>query len=256
MSYKKINQKAWDALVVKGDTWTQPVSSDIIQNARDGEWSIVLTPKKTVPRSWFPKDLKGLNILCLASGGGQQGPVLAATGAKVTVFDYSSKQLEQDELVAKRDCLVIKTVQGDMCDLSCFNDEIFDLIIHPWSNCFVEDIIPVWKEAFRVLRHGGSLLSGFGNPLEYIFDMSALDNGKFVIRHTIPYSDLTSLPKEELQKMILDTGEPICFGHTLEDQIQGQINAGFLIAGFYEDVSGSALSTYLNTGIATKAIKL
>jgi len=30
---------------------------------------------------------------CLASGGGQQGPVLAAAGAHVTVFDNSPRQL-------------------------------------------------------------------------------------------------------------------------------------------------------------------
>ncbi|MBJ6950298.1 SAM-dependent methyltransferase, partial [Vibrio cholerae] len=69
-----------------------------------------MTTEKSVPRDWFPKSLNGLKILCLASGGGHQAPVLAAAGADVTVTDISKKQLEQDEKVAKRDGLTLKTV--------------------------------------------------------------------------------------------------------------------------------------------------
>ena len=65
-----------------------------------GEWQIVLTPTKPIPRTWFPADLHGVDVLCLASGGGQQGPVLAAAGATVTVFDNSPRQLAQDRAVA------------------------------------------------------------------------------------------------------------------------------------------------------------
>ncbi|MBJ6361236.1 class I SAM-dependent methyltransferase [Paenibacillus sp. MAHUQ-46] len=194
----------------------------------------------------------GKTILCLASGGGQQGPILSAAGANVTVFDYSLKQLQKDEWVAKRDGLQLKTVQGDMRDLSIFEDESFDVIVHPWSNGFVDSVLPVWREAYRVLKKGGALLSGFGNPVEYIFDVKALNQGEFVVRHSIPYSDLTGLSKEEFEEVASDG---ILFGHTLHDQIQGQIDAGFLIAGFYEDKNGTALDRYIDTSIATRAIK-
>jgi len=200
--------------------------------------------------------LKDKKVLCLASGGGQQGPIMAATGADVTVFDNSQSQLEQDLLVAKRDGLTIKTVQGDMKDLSIFEDATFDLIVHPWSNVYIDDVLPVWKEAFRVMKKGGILISGFGNPVEYIFDLKALNKGEFVVRHQLPYSDLTSISEQELKELVLDEGEGVAFGHTLEDQIAGQINAGFLIGGFIEDKSGSALDAYMNSSIATKAIKL
>lgn len=256
MNYKTINKEAWNNKVNESDVWTQAVSSEAVTKAKNGDWSIVLTPNKPIPKDWFPKDLKNKKILCLASGGGQQGPILAATGAEVTVLDYSPKQLDQDRMVAIRDSLEITTIQGDMADLSCFEDEAFDLIVHPWSNCFIASVLPVWKEAYRVLKHGGSLLSGFGNPIEYIFDLERLEEGKLEVRHSIPYSDLTSLTEEELNRLVIDQGEPICFGHSLEDQIKGQTDAGFLIAGFYEDESGSTLNRYINTGIATKAIKL
>ena len=129
-----------------------------------------LTEQKQVPRDWFPADMNGVDILCLASGGGQQGPVLAAAGANVTVFDNSPRQLEQDRMVARRDGLRLVTVEGDMRDLSSFDDGSFDLVFHPVSNCFCPEVRPVWREAFRVLRQGGVLLAAFNNPAIYIFD--------------------------------------------------------------------------------------
>jgi SAM-dependent methyltransferase len=157
MSVFDFNQRAWDRLVESGNRWTVPVSSQAIAKARDGDWQLVLTPSLPVPSSWFPS-LTGCRVLCLASGGGQQGPILAAAGANVTVFDASEKQLSQDRLVAHRDGLSLETIQGDMADLSCFEGSVFDFIFHPCSNCFAEDIRPVWREAYRVLRPGGSIL--------------------------------------------------------------------------------------------------
>lgn len=254
MDYVKENSKIWDTRAESNDTWSIPVSSEAIQHAKNGDWSIVLTPTKTVPRDWFPDDMKSKKVLCLASGGGQQGPIMAALGAQVTVFDNSIKQLEKDEFVAKRDGLHINTVQGDMKDLSVFDDEYFDLIIHPWSNGFVDNVLPVWQECSRVLKKNGILIAGFGNPIEYIFDLGELMKGNFVVKHKIPYSDLEHQDDEAVAAVCKEEG--FIFGHTLTDQIQGQIQAGFAIVGFYEDNGGSALDKFINTSIATKAIKL
>jgi len=120
------NRKAWDKQVDNKNPWTVPVSLEEIEKARKREWEIFLTPTVPVPKNWFPS-LKGAKVLCLASGGGQQVPVLAAAGAKVTVFDNSEKQLGQDDFVAERDGLEIKTVRGGMADLSVFEEETFDL---------------------------------------------------------------------------------------------------------------------------------
>ncbi len=131
-----------------------------------------------VPRDWFPAELAGAAVLCLASGGGQQGPVLAAAGAAVTVFDNSPRQLARDEEVAARDKLAIRTVLGDMRDLSVFPDASFDLVFNPVSNVFCPEIAPVWRESFRVLRPAGILnTSGFMNPDVFIFDIPALEHG-------------------------------------------------------------------------------
>lgn len=249
------NREAWNRQVEKANPWTQPVDAETIAAARRGEWSVVLTPTRPVPAEWFPP-LAGLRLLCLASGGGQQGPVFAAAGAQVTVFDNSPAQLDQDRRVAERESLSIRLVQGDMADLSAFENGAFDLIFHPVSNVFAPQIRPVWRECFRILRPGGTLLAGFVNPVQYLFDFDWMEEkNELRVRYSIPYSDLTSLDEATRQRYLAE-GAPIEFGHTLEDQIAGQLEAGFLLSGFYEDIDPtSLLSQYIPSFIATRAVK-
>lgn len=257
MEITQHNSNAWDKKVEQGSSYTQPVSSEVIRKSKVGDWAITVTTEKSVPRDWFPVSIKGLKILCLASGGGQQAPVLAAAGADVTVIDISKKQLEQDEMVAKRDGLKLKTVQGDMSNLSMFDDASFDLIVHPVANLFVKDIQPVWSEASRVLKNKGILIAGFTNPLLWIFDNKKEDEGILDVKHKIPSSTLDHLPEDEVQAYI-DSNQTIEHAHNLEDQIQGQINAGLIITGFYEDdfCGTRIIDNYIKTFIATRAIKL
>ena len=252
------NQAAWDKNVDDGNCWTVPVNSEEVDRARNGEFKVVLTPTKPVPMDWFPK-LVGTPTLCLASGGGQQGPILAAAGADVTVFDNSPRQLEQDAFVAERDGLNLKTIQGDMADLSCFADASFDLIFHPCSNCFVPKILPVWRECYRVLRHGGQLLAGVCNPVRWIFEDSRHNNGVLTVRYPVPHSDVDDLTEEDRKARIVDKLDLLEFAHSLDDQIGGQIAAGFVVTGFFEDrlidTEGDPISDYMDTFIATRALK-
>lgn len=251
------NSNAWDKKVVEGSRYTESVSSEIIEKSKSGEWEITVTTERSVPRDWFPKSLVGLKILCLASGGGQQGPILAAAGADVIVTDISKKQLQQDEYVAKRDGLTIKTLQGDMSDLSDFKDEYFDIVVNPVSNLFVKDVNPVWKEVSRVLKNRGILIAGFTNPLLWIFDDNQERKGILDVKYSIPSSSLDYLQEDEVQAYI-KSSQTIEYAHTLEDQIQGQIEAGFVITGFYEDDFGGTriLDKHIKTFITTRAIKL
>lgn len=250
------NRDAWDKQVKQKNRWTIPVTSDDIARARTGDWKIVLTPEKPIPRNWFPNFSSGdVDVLCLAGSGGQQAPILAAAGARVTVFDNSPAQLEQDQLVADREGLSIRTVQGDMANLEAFSENSFDLIVHPCSNTFVPSVLPVWKEAARVLKPGGDLLSGFVKPIVFLFDDDLMNKGEFKVTHKIPYSDLTSISPERRQAYV-DDGEPLCFGHTLTDQIGGQIDAGLVITGFFEDRwEDWPISKFIATFIGTKATK-
>jgi len=258
MNIREYNRDAWDREVKKNNKWTIPVSADTIARARQGDWQILLTPTIPVPVHWFPQ-LKGADVLCLASGGGQQGPVLAAAGGNVTVLDNSPLQLKQDHLVAQRDGLSIRLVEGDMVDLHMFDSTSYDLIVHPVSNTFVSDVQPVWREAFRVLRPGGILLAGFMNPAAYLVDYELADRtGVLQVRYRIPYADICDLPEEE-KKHRLGQGEPMEFSHTLDDQIGGQLAAGFIITGFYEDRTPPSetepLTMYMANCMATRALK-
>ena len=164
MDIVKHNEIAWDKQSSDAQSpWVQPAPSAEIDAARQGNWQVILTPTKSVPEHWFG-DIRDKDVLGLASVGGQQVPIFAAAGARATSFDNSPQQLAKDRLVAERENLNIQFEQGDMADLSRFEDESFDLIFHPVCNVFSQHILPVWQHCARVLRPGGRLLSGFMNP--------------------------------------------------------------------------------------------
>ncbi len=258
MDHLEFNREAWDKKAARGSRWTVPVDAATVAAARRGEWSVILTPTVPVPRDWFPADM-ACDLLALASGGGQQGPVLAAAGARVTVHDISSAQLARDEEVAVREGFDLATVQGDMADLSVFPDASFDLIFHPVANCFVPDLAPVWRECFRVLRPGGALLAGFMNPVYYVFDFEQAEQERVLDAvHRLPYADVTALDAAGLERQRSE-GWPLEWSHTLADQIGGQCNAGFQLTALYEDVFGpdenDLVSAVTPTMIATRAVK-
>ncbi|MDO7205776.1 class I SAM-dependent methyltransferase [Paraclostridium bifermentans] len=85
-----------------------------MKRAKKGEYTILLTPTKAVPKKLDWRCIRKKSIRCLASGGGQQGPIFSALGANVTVFDNSKEQLSKDKMVANRDDLNINLEQGDM----------------------------------------------------------------------------------------------------------------------------------------------
>jgi SAM-dependent methyltransferase len=247
------NRAAWDREVENGNEWTRPVGPDVIARARAGDWSVVLIGYQPVPRDWFPANLAGVPVLCLASGGGQQGPVLAAAGAAVTVFDNSPRQLGRDDEVAARDGLALRTVLGDMRDLSVLPDASFGVVVNPVSNVFCPDLAPVWRESFRVLRPGGILLAGFMNPDLFIFDIAALERDELVVRHRLPFSSLDLPAAERLQHY----GDgPVEYSHSLTGQIGGQLAAGFTLTHLVEAPHhDDPTARYMPGYIATRAIR-
>jgi SAM-dependent methyltransferase len=252
------NREAWNREASDGESdWCQPVNVETIAAARKGVFSIILTPNKPVPADWFG-DLVGNDILGLASGGGQQVPILAAAGAHVTSFDNSDAQLALDIAVAEREHLSLRTVQGDMADLSVFADKSFDLIFNPVSTCFVPNVLPVWKECHRVLKPGGRLLSGVMNPAYYLFDRDALEKGaQPVAQYKLPYADPEHLTEEALIAW-MEKKWAFEYSHSLEALIGGQTATGLQIASLYEDNWNDAatpLNKLMSTSIATLAIK-
>jgi SAM-dependent methyltransferase len=251
------SRQDWNQEARRGCRWCTPVDHTTVERARSGDWQVVLTPNIPVPHEWFG-DLTGRDVLCLASGGGQQAPTFAAAGANVTSYDLSEEQLMRDQLVADREGLAIRCVRGNMADLSVFPNGSFDLIFHPVSNIFAEEVRPVWKECFRVLRPGGALLAGFVNPIFFLFDHDeARAAGQLIVKYPLPYSDLTN-PDPVAKERWWQSGEAVCFSHSLDAQIGGQLAAGFVITGLYEDTwneEATVLNRHCPTFLASRALK-
>jgi SAM-dependent methyltransferase len=250
-NYTEINAKTVDRWVENGWEWGTAVSAETCAKARQGEWAVVLTPVKPVPKDWFP-DFNGTKLLGLASGGGQQMPLFAILGADCTVMDLSDRQLENDRLVSEREGYAISIVKADMTKAFPFEDGSFDIIFHPVSNCYIEDVRHVWRECFRVLRPGGALLAGLDNGVSFLFDDFT---EPLTVANKLPFNPLKDAAL--MEKLIQEDGG-IQFSHTFEEQIGGQLGAGFVITGAYEDCDNPAAEGAIDgipTFWATKAVK-
>lgn len=261
MNITEYNRNAWNLQSEEGCRWSTPYPDEVFAKAKAGEWSVILTPNKPVPASWFPAypDLSGVRILALASGGGQQVPVFASAGAEVVSFDASDVQLRKDEETCAQLGLSIVTQQGDMADLTGLDDDWFDLIFNPVSNVFAESLPPIWAECHRVLKPGGALLCGFMNPAFFMFDHEVLEEtGELVVKHRLPYSDLEHADADLLSDQ-MEAQLSVEFSHSWEEQIGGQCDAGFAITGFYEDdwdEESTGLQGWMPMMAASRAVKL
>ncbi len=247
--YQDINRETIDRWIEEGWEWGKPISHETFVNAKEGKWDVLLTPTVKVPHSWFG-DLRGKKVLGLASGGGQQMPIFAALGANCTVLDYSPRQIQSERLVAEREEYDIITVEADMTKKLPFEDESFDLIFHPVSNCYVKDVEHVFREAYRVLKRGGVLLSGLDNGVNFLVDE---DEERIVWK--MPFDPTAD---EAARKFLEDTDCGMQFSHTMEDQIGGQLRAGFTLLDLYEDTNGEGRLHEMNikSFIATRSAKM
>ena len=225
MNYQEINSRTIDSWVDEGWEWGTPITPEAFQAAREGRWDIVLTPTKAVPHEWVGP-LEGRHVLGLASGGGQQIPILTALGARCTVLDYSQRQLDMERLVAGREGYEVTLVKADMTRPLPFEDESFDLIINPVSLCYVESVEPILKECHRVLKPGGRLLIGFDNGINYIVDEK--EEG---IAHGLPFNPLTN-------PSLYNEDDGVQFSHSFTEQVGGLARAGFQILDAYDDTNG------------------
>lgn len=247
-SYQEINRETIDQWVENGWEWGKPITHQQFEDAKQGKWDVLLTPTIPVPHEWFGA-LAGKKVLGLASGGGQQMPVFSALGARCTVLDYSARQIQSELLVAEREGYEIDAIEGDMTKQLPFEDETFDLIFHPVSNCYVKDVLPVFAEAYRVLKRGGVLLSGLSNEINYI-----VDDAEEKIVWKMPFDPLAD---EAVRSYLLKDNAGMQFSHTQEEQIGGQLKAGFTLLDLYEDTNGVGRLHELNikTFLATRSMK-
>jgi ubiquinone/menaquinone biosynthesis C-methylase UbiE len=254
LNYQSMIAKAWDDINEFLTDKATALSHEDYISAKNGELKVTLAGVELVPEKWFPS-LKGIYVLGLASGGGQQCPVFAAHGANVTVMDLSDSQLANERLVAEREKYEINIVKADMSKEFPFQDNSFNLIFNPVSNCYVEHIQPVWEECARVIKSGGVLMTGFIKEEVFMFEPDYQNEDFLISRHTLPFNPLIDLSQEKLRQKF-DEHKPIAFSHTLTEQIGGIMKAGFMITDIYEDGDGGGLfDKYLKSYVAIRAVK-
>ena len=248
MNYQDINAQTIDRWIEEGWEWGVPIDHETYLRAENGKWDVLLTPTKFVPHAWFG-ELKGKKVLGLASGGGQQMPIFAALGADCTVLDYSERQLASEAMVAEREGYDIRIIRADMTKPLPFENEEFDLIFHPVSNCYVKEVKPIFKECARILKKGGILLSGLDNGVNYLTD----ENEECII-NTMPFDPLAN---EQQRKQLEEDDCGMQFSHTVEEQLGGQLEAGLVLTHIYGDTNGEGRLHEMNVECywATRAVK-
>ena len=255
MNYIKANKNFWNNQSRNKSPWSRPVSAKAMEKAKSGKPELFITPTKAVPQGWLTKSWKGLDVLGVACGGGQQMPLLSGAGANVTSFDFSKEQLSKDREVCQRERLNIKTREGEMEDLTAFPSASFDFVINGVSVCYTKNVKKVWRGIYRVLRPGGILITGFTNPVIYSFNR---EDYELRLIHKIPYSGLKVYSDKE-RRAVKNGRAGFEFSHSLSDLIGGQTAEGFKITGLFEDRWGKgfkrAVDSLMPSFICVRSVK-
>jgi ubiquinone/menaquinone biosynthesis C-methylase UbiE len=224
------NKKMWDRLAKAGHPYTRgegklPKSAAALRRFLD--------PNQRLSGM----KLRGARILALAAGGGWDGIVFAKLGADVTVLDLSPRQVRTAKSLAKSEGVKLDAVQGNMKDLSRFSDGTFDLVWHCHSLVFIDDVDAVFREVGRVLKSGGTYITGTMHPTTLRLYRTYDGRGwrplsSYYDDRPMPWIDDSAATWEwEEGQVVARTLE---YGHRVETLINGMVSAGMIIDGLWE----------------------
>ena len=221
------NAAAWDRLAKAHDALASPACDEAFTDPRN--W---LGTGGPADRPWLPSSLRGLEVLCLAAGGGKHGPIYAAAGASVTVVDLSASMLDLDRQVARERKLHLELIQSSMDELTMLKNDYFDLVIHPVSSCYLPTLKQVFSEIVRVCRPGGLYMSQHKSPRSLQSSLQPNLNGRYELLFPECQSAdnsgaLPPAPPSRLREAGTDE-----FVHSLTDILGGICRAGFSIEDF------------------------
>ncbi len=221
------NRKMWDRLSAAGIPYTRPQGTP--PRTRAGKRRF-LDPDDRL--AGLP--IAGQRVLALAGGGGW-GPVLfAELGADTTLLDISSRQLRTVRELARSRGAKLHFAQGDMRDLSAFDDGSFHIVWHSHSIVFVPDAGRVIAEVGRVLAPGGVYRGSTMHPVTmrmyggwtgagWRFSKSYFADGAIgAADYTWEFGDI------KVEAATLE------YGHRISDLINSCAAAGLVVDGFWE----------------------
>ena len=227
MSYRTQNRSAWNRMVAGGSRFAKVATDDECAK-----------PLETLDgRGWLPASVAGLNVLCLAGGGGWQSILYAAAGAHVTVADLSPAMLQLDVREAARRGLHVTVLETSMDDLSALPDASCDIIHQPVSTCYVPDINAVYREVARVLRDGGLYISQHKQPTNLQITGRTIDN-RYIVG--TPYYHEGSLPPAT-DDSYRESGTTE-YLHRWEDLVGGMCRCGMILEDLREPYRGDLRS--------------
>lgn len=168
-------------------------------------------------------NVDGKDVLCLASGGGQQSAVFSLLGARVTVVDITEGQLNGDRKAAEHYGYEITTLRVDMRDLFVIENNSFDLVYQAPSMSYIPSVHEVYAEVGRVLRPGGLYRVAHTNPAVEFIETDSWDGEGYRISllytvHQVEYGESGSIQ----------------FRHYLSDIFNGLLGEGFSIQSVQE----------------------
>lgn len=218
----KYNIERWRTLVEAQAVYTRPALN------LDG-----VSARESVDPEGRLGNLAGKDVLCLACGGGQQSAAFALLESNVTVFDLSEAQLQRDAEAAAHYGINVKIVQGDIRDLSCFEERAFDVVYHAYSLGFVPDVLTVFQQVARVLRPDGIYQFNCANP--FFLGLTERDwNGEgYMLKQ--PYVDGARVSYED-QEWVYDRSQSGAtiqptreYRHTLSTLMSNLVKHGFVL---------------------------
>jgi SAM-dependent methyltransferase len=229
----RIVEANWEREVAAGCGYTMPaleLSRKLIDEYVAGTLDELPGIEDPMDPRQLLRNVAGKNVLCLASGGGQQSAVFGLLGAQVTVLDLSQGQLNGDRTAARHYGYQITTIKGDACDLSCFADAAFDLVYQAPSIGWIPDIHAMYREVYRVLRPHGLYRIAIDNPAVHLAEWDGAGyriigryQGGPVLRNAAGIENM-------------DEGEPTGdHRHLFKDSLGGLIEAGFILRHIAED---------------------
>jgi SAM-dependent methyltransferase len=219
------NRTAWNRLAESGSVFAKVATDEECRN-----------PLATLDgRRWLPKSVQGLDVLCLASGGGWQAILYAAAGARVTVVDFSPAMLKLDEREASRRGLFVRLVEASMDDLGPLEDAAFDIVHQPVSSCYVPNVAAVYGEVARVLRVDGLYVSQHKQPTS--LQVTHRDNKERYVLG-IEFNHEGPLPAVP-DRSYRESGA-VEFLHSWGDLVGGLCRTGFVIEDLVEPLRADA----------------
>ena len=228
-SIARRNREVWNQQANDPDC---SFSRPFLDLTEDSAWRVI-------NREGISLEVRGRDVLCLASGGGQQSAAFGVLGASVTVFDLSENMLKRDVETARHYGFPIRVEQGDMRDIGFFENESFDIVYLGWAAIdFVPDAEPVIREAARVLRPKGCFNMGWVNP--YFIDVydkydKAYQEGRlhwegYAI--TEPYVEGAEIESTDEAESCTLGGRT--FRHTLSTIVNLVVSSKLRLLGFWE----------------------